>query len=120
VGTTCEADFASIPLVRSFHLSTPLVAGSPYQLDLELYDLQFQLTIGLVAEIYGAHMPCAREQLLGTLMVPLETMHASVCLVAGDQDYPYLTTVQGQGSLSIQLAAVEGLSLCPVCNSNSN
>ena len=120
VGTSCEADFASIPLVRSFQLSTPIVAGMPYQLDLQLYDLQFQLAIGLVAEIYGARKPCMREQLLGTLRVPLESMHSTVCLAAADQDYPYLVTVQGKGSVSIELAAVEGLSLCPECIANTN
>jgi hypothetical protein len=119
VGTTCEADFASIPLVRSFELSTPLVAGSPYKLALALRDLQFQLAIGLVAEIYGAHTPCMREQLLGTISVNADTQDYSLCLFA-DQAYPYLVTVQRQDSLSIELAAVEALSLCPGCNMNND
>lgn len=110
VTATCET-LSGLPTVVSNQLAQPLVAGRGYRATLDLQSIQLSIGMGLAAEVYGGVSPCAREQLLGKIILDPAQSHYEFCFVA-DRPHAYFVAAQLPGTISLGLVLVQGSVFC--------
>ena len=113
VGATCGT-LAGLPTSMSHQLEQPLVAGRTYRATLDLQSIQISLGMGLAAEVYGGSAPCARGQLLGSIILDPTQSHYEFCFVA-DQAYSFFVAEQMPGTVSLGIALVQSTVFCEGC-----
>jgi hypothetical protein len=112
IGLGCQKNALGINSQLSYPLSMPLTAATSYQISFDVSDLVRQLTTGLVADVYGANVPCVPLQLLGTLNVDGTTTHQSFCATP-EQAYPYIVITSRPEANALGLALTAGVAVCP-------